>query len=178
MKGGGVAIGVLNELEPSWISQGDDNTEALTIEIWLDNFPVRLVCGYGPQEYDSKERKDGFWDYLNTQVQNAAAGGAGFIIQMDGNLWASENIVMGDVKVQNQNGKMFEQFLTKNPSINVVNALPICQGKFTRVKTTKIGTTKTILDFFLVCEKILPYVTRMKIDAMGRMHSQNTRTQL
>ena len=133
VKGGGIAIGVLNALEPSWISQGDDNTEALTIEIWLNSFPVRLVCGYGPQEYDSKERKDGFWEYLNEQVQKAATEGTGLIIQMDGNLWAGGSIVMGDLKVQNQNGKMFEQYLTKNPTISVGNALPLCQGKFTRV---------------------------------------------
>ena len=125
------------------------------------------MCGYGPQEYDSKERKDVFWEYLNEQVQNAATEGTGLIIQMDGNLWAGGNIVMGDLKVQNQNGKMFEQFLTKNPTISVVNALPLCQGKFTRVKTTRLGTSKTILDFFLVCDKILPYVTSMKIDESG-----------
>ena len=34
-KGGGLAIGVINNLEPSWISEGDDDIEALTVEIWL-----------------------------------------------------------------------------------------------------------------------------------------------
>ena len=59
-KGGGIAVGVLNALEPSWISEGDDNTEAITVEIWLEGFPVRLLCAYGPQEYDSRERKEDF----------------------------------------------------------------------------------------------------------------------
>ena len=44
-KGGGLAIGILNELDPSWISEGDDNAEALTIEIWAKGFPLRLICG-------------------------------------------------------------------------------------------------------------------------------------
>ena len=167
VKGGGIAIGVLQALEPSWISKGDDVTEALTIEIWLDNFPVRLVCGYAPQEYDSKDRKAAFWEYLNTEIHKAAAGGAGIIIQMDGNLWAGENIIKGDLRVQNQNGKLFEQFLNIHPNISVINALPICEGKFTRITTTKSGTSKSILDFFLVCDKILPFVTKMKIDEKG-----------
>ena len=86
---------------------------------------------------------------------------------MDGNLWAGENIIKGDMKMQNQNGKMFEMFLTQNSHLSVVNALDICEGKFTHVKVTKDVTTKTILDFFLVCDKILPHVTKMKIDEKG-----------
>ena len=34
-KGGGLVIGVLNDLDPSWISEGDDNAEALTVEVWV-----------------------------------------------------------------------------------------------------------------------------------------------
>ena len=166
-KGGGIAIGVLQSLEPSWISEGNDNTETITVEIWLKEIPVRLICGYGPQEYDNKQRKDGFWDYLNKEVLSASTAGAGFILQMDGNLWPGENIVKGDLKIQNQNGKMFENFLLQNPHLSVVNALPLCDGKFTRVMTTKTGTTKTILDFFVVCNKMLPHVTKMKIDESG-----------
>ena len=55
--GGGLALGVLNVLEPSWISEGDDSIEALTVEIWVEGFPIRLLCGYGPQENDQKDRK-------------------------------------------------------------------------------------------------------------------------
>ena len=51
-KGGGIAIGVLDILEPSWISEGNDHVEAITVEIWLEGFPTRLLCAYGPQESD------------------------------------------------------------------------------------------------------------------------------
>ena len=86
---------------------------------------------------------------------------------MDGNLWPGQQIVMGDINVQNKNGKLFENFLTRNANLSVVNALPICEGTFTRVKTTKNKTTKTVLDFFVVCDKILPHVTKMHIDEKG-----------
>ena len=47
VKGGGLALGVLNSLYPSYISEGDDHAEALTVEIWAGGFPIRLICGYG-----------------------------------------------------------------------------------------------------------------------------------
>ena len=100
-KGGGLALGVLNSLDPSWISEGDDDIEAITVEIWVNSFPIRLVCGYGPQEYDKNERKLKFWDYLNKEVTSASKEGAAFVLQMDGNLWAGDKIIKGDPKKQN-----------------------------------------------------------------------------
>ena len=50
--GGGIALGVINSLNPSWIREGDDDCESLTVEIWVEGFPIRLICGYRPQNYD------------------------------------------------------------------------------------------------------------------------------
>ena len=163
-KGGVIAIAVLNVLEPSWIREGDDEAEAITVEIWVEGFPIRLVCGYGPQEYDDVEKKDKFWKYPNDEVEAATNVGAALILQMDGNLWAGRHIIPSDPKPQNQNGKRFENFLLKNSNLSVVNALPMCTGKYTRVKHTKNGTQESVLDFFVVCDKILPLVTSMTID--------------
>ena len=68
-KGGGIALGVVNVLTPSWISEGDDDCEAITVEIWVEGFPIRLICGYGPQNYDQQYRKNKFWDYLDKEVK-------------------------------------------------------------------------------------------------------------
>ena len=108
-----------------------------------------------------------FWKYLNKETQDACAKVAGFILQMDGNLWAGGTIISGDPKRQNQNGKLFENYLLKNPNLSVVNALKLCEGKITRKRNTKDTAEKGILDFFVVCEKILPHVTRMVIDEKG-----------
>ena len=93
--------------------------------------------------------------------------GAGFILEMDGNLWAGSTIIKDNPKKQNQNGKLFQDFLTNNPNFTVVNTHPVCEGVFTRVKTTTIGTCKTFLDFFIVCNKISSLVTTMIIDEDG-----------
>ena len=94
--GGGVAIGVQNTLQPSWVSEGDDNSETITVEIGVEGFPIRLICGYGPQEYEGTIRKDKIWKYLDTEVKIAKEDGAGVILQMDGNLWAGKNIIFYD----------------------------------------------------------------------------------
>ena len=83
------------------------------------------------------------------EVQKTKADGAGLILQMDGNLWAGNTIIKGDVKKQNQNGKYFERFLQENSHLNVVNALDLCEGKITRVRHTKERKEESILDFLL-----------------------------
>ena len=149
-RGGGLVIGVLNDLDPSWISEGDDNAEALTVEVWIEGFPIRLICGYGPQEYDEKTRKERFWQYLDQETQSAKRDGAAVVLQMDGNLWAGNGIIKRDPKKQNQNGKMFEDFLVNNPHLSVVNALPLSEGDIPRVR-----------------HQILPLLTKMTIDTRG-----------
>ena len=140
----------MNGLEPSWISEGDDDAEALTVEIWVEGFPVRLICAYGPQECDNKERKEKFWDYINKETIKANNDGAGLILQMDGNLRAGRSIIPGDPNQQNNNGKLFENYLKKNSHLTVLNALPICEGKITRERCTTKGTERGIIDFYVV----------------------------
>ena len=150
-KGGGLAIGVVNHLDPSWISEGDDMAEALTVEVWVEGFPIRLICGYGPQENDRKERKESFWKYLNEETENAYNDGAALIIQMDGNLWAGKDIIKQDPNKQNQNARYFENFLLKNSHLTVVNSISLCEGDSTRVRNTKERREESILDFLLLC---------------------------
>ena len=124
--GGGSCIGVHKDLQPVWIAQGDDDVECLVVEVWLNGFPMRIVNGYGPQASDSIERKRKFWDFLEREVNNAIVAGAGFILQMDGNCHLGPKHIKGDVNVQNANGKLFAEFLERNPHLTLVNSLPIC----------------------------------------------------
>ena len=45
--GGGLAIGVVKELKPTWISEGNDEVEFFTVQINLEGFSIRCVNGYG-----------------------------------------------------------------------------------------------------------------------------------
>jgi hypothetical protein len=110
--GGGLCLGVHKDLQPVWIAQGDDEVEFLAIEVWVNEFTIRVVNGYGPQLGDSIERKRKFWDFIEREVNNAIVAGAGFILQMDGNCHLGDQIIKNDPNVQNTNGKLFCEFLT------------------------------------------------------------------
>ena len=73
-----------------------------------------------------RREKNAFWDYLDEEVVLADQSDAGFILHMDGNLWAGESIIPGDPRKQNRNGRLFERFLEQNSNLTVVNSLPLC----------------------------------------------------
>ena len=55
--GGGLAIGVLNDLCPVWIGEGE-NVEALSVQISLREMNVGIFNAYGPREYDDYLKKE------------------------------------------------------------------------------------------------------------------------
>ena len=162
--GGGIAIGVLEQLKPVWISEGDDAIEVLTIEANLNGLKTRCVGAYGPQEYDKLEMKQAFWNKLSIEVEDASKNEAGLILQMDGNLWGGSEIIKNDPNPCNENGKLFKKFLNKHSHLKVVNSMDLCEGLITRKRTTKNRTEMSVLDYFVVCEQILPFVNRMVVD--------------
>ena len=162
--GGGLAIGCLDDLEADWVRQGDDQIEALSVQISLQQFNIRLCVAYGCQETDLVSRKESFWAYLDEEVRQASESETGFLLYFDGNLWAGEQIIPGDPRSQNRNGKLFQQFLERHPHLTVVNSLPICEGLITRKRWNDGKLEESVLDFFVVCDKILPFAEKMVID--------------
>jgi hypothetical protein len=162
--GGGLAIGCLPELSPVWVREGDDPVEALSINIFVKKLPIRCCVAYGFQETDTNDKKDAFWKYMDEEVMEAAHSGSGLVMQFDGNLWAGESIIPNDPRRQNRNGKLFQQFLERNPHLTVVNSLSLCEGLVTRTRFREGKLEKSVLDFFVVCHLVLPHVTKMVID--------------
>ena len=164
-EGGGLAIGCLKSLSPVWVRDGDQSVEAISIEIFLKKIKIRCCAAYGPQESDILERKHQSWEYLYKEVTLAKQTGAGFVLHFDGNLWAGNSLIPGDPRPQNRNGKMFQEFLQKNPNLTIVNSLPLCEGLVTRRRIKASILEESILDFFVVCDRVLPHITRMVIDS-------------
>ena len=162
--GGGLALGCQRELQPCWVREGDDQVEALSVDIFVKNMKIRCCVAYGCQENELLERKEAFWKYLDEDVFLAEQAEAGFILHFDGNLWAGNKIIPGDPRPQNYNGKMFQNFLERNPHLNVVNALPNCEGIITRSRLREGMLEESVLDFFVICNKVLPFFSKMVID--------------
>ena len=162
--GGGLAIGCCKELRAAWVKEGDDTVEALSVDIFVKNFKIRCCVAYGCQESDIEDRKNAFWEYLEEEVTLAEESEAGFVLHMDGNLWAGDDIVPGDPRKQNRNGKRFQNFLNNHSNLTVVNSLPLCEGLITRSRNKDGKLENSVLDFFVVCNRVLPYIMKMKID--------------
>ena len=163
--GGGLALGILKDLEPVWLKDGGDLVEALTVKISLDNsIDIRLTNAYGPQVYDNQDKKDKFWEYLENEVFYCKNEGHGCLMMMDSNAWLGPQIIPNDLHSMNINGKMFDEFLKRNPHMTVLNKTDMCEGSITRVRKVNDTEEKSIIDFILVCDKVIPYVTKMLID--------------
>ena len=83
---------------------------------------------------------------------------------MDGNLWAGRTIIKDDPHNCNQNGKLFQEFLVKHPHLKVVNSLDICEGVVTRNRKTTKRLEESVLDFFVICDKISRFASKMVVD--------------
>ena len=122
--GGGLALGVHHDLNPVWVGEGENETESLSVIINVQNFKIRCVAAYGPQETGpSIEEKSKFWAQLDWEVAAAESANTGLILQMDANVWAGPNLIPGDPNPQNSNGKLFEEFMDRNPHLYLVNSL-------------------------------------------------------
>ena len=59
-QGGGLVIGVDKEIESTLVREGNDDIEALVVQVELGIISVKVVAAYGPQENALKEKKEIF----------------------------------------------------------------------------------------------------------------------
>ena len=172
--GGGVAIAAKKDLNPVLISEGDDDVEAITIDIHPKNIVISCTSAYGPQQRDTIEKKTKFWEFLDKMADNSWDSGKGFYLQGDLNAWLGDGLIPGDPHKQNENGKLFHNFLLRHPQLSVANALPICNGIITRKRSLNSGKIEeSVLDIIVICSRVLPYFTEMVIDVDNKYVTTN-----
>ena len=164
MQGGGIAIGIDKMLESTMLNSGNDETEIMSVLVVIENISIRIIVAYGVQENASKEKKDRFWEFLEEEVFQAEKENQGVIIQMDGNLHAGKELIKNDPNIQNQNGRLFMQFLQRNSGLVVVNSLNICKGLITRQRRVNTKIERAVLDFFIVNDRLAPFLKSMLVD--------------
>ena len=158
-----MALGVKKCLNPIWLKSGNDQCEALTVQISMENLDIRITNAYGPQNYDDGHKKVEFWAYLENEVNISNQSNVGCIIMFDANSWLGYYFLCSDPNPQNENGKIFEDFLERNKNMTLLNSHPSCQGFITRSRIVKNKEERSIIDFILICDKILPYFQKMFI---------------
>ena len=58
-------------------------------------------------------------------------------------------------------------------NLTVVNALKSCKGLITRIRNRQGQIQKSVIDFFVVCKRLLPHVTEMIVDENREMTITN-----
>ena len=164
--GGGLSISALETLKPVFVRDGGEEVEALTVIIHSGKITISCNTAYGPQENAELEKKEKFWAYLEEEYKRASKEGNGFVLQGDLNSWLGPEIIPGDNRKMNQNGKMLVSFVRRN-KLTIVNSLPICEGTTTWTRTQLGVKHVSTINFFIVCEQVLPFVKKMKIDSEG-----------
>ena len=77
-------------MESTLIREGDDFTEAISVEVTVGELPIRVITAYGAQENDAKERKEKIWSFIEEEVGMAEINGQMFKwmgISMLGAVW-------------------------------------------------------------------------------------------
>ena len=92
-EGGGLAIGILEQLEPVLIFSGSDEVELMVVELKVGNENIRLING--PQEGDPLEKSLSFYVELEKEIESAMNSGKKIIIEMDANAKLGKEIVKG-----------------------------------------------------------------------------------
>ena len=49
-EGGGLALGCDRRLKPTWVREGNDEIEALSVDIFVEHMKIRCCVAYGCQE--------------------------------------------------------------------------------------------------------------------------------
>ena len=107
--GGGLITAVHNSLHPVSVGN-DDETEVIVVEAKVDEFKLRLINGYGPQEAEEEESKS-FMNRIDLEVKRAKLAGAFVCIQMDANSKVGPMILMNNQEMVNFLWKLLRKMI-------------------------------------------------------------------
>ena len=141
-------------LNPLWLKSDTDDCEAVYVQITVGHLNIRVTNAYGPQNYEDSHKKSEFWAYLENEVNIANQYNIGCLIMFDANSWLGYNFFRPDPNPQNENGRIFQEFLERNKNITLLNSHPSCEGYITRCRKVKDKYERSIIDFILICDKI------------------------
>ena len=90
--GGGLLTAVHKSLSPVSVSN-DTEEEVLVVEATVANKRVRFINGYGPQEDEKDEIREGFFHRIDQEVKSSKLAGAMICMEMDANAKLGSEII-------------------------------------------------------------------------------------
>ena len=161
---GGTMLGIHKSLEPVLIEEYSDNFELIVAEIKVANKDIRVMTGYGPQEYWLDEQKMPFFIALEEEVSKAIMANKSILIEIDANSKLGSSYIEKDPKPMSPNGTILSGIMERH-ALCVANGITEkCSGVITRKKITKIGTQESAIDLVLISSDMVEHLVAMHID--------------
>ena len=132
-QGGGILVAIKYGLCSSIMVDKGDEAEFITVCLRFDDQHIRLVLVYGPQENDSVNKIQDFYDSISVQVERVNLAGDSVFLVGDFNAKLGAEIIRGEIHQMSNNGACLNGIIEKY-NLAVLNALEICSGTFTWVK--------------------------------------------
>ena len=123
--GGSILTAVHSNLQPVYISGGEDDMEILVIQAKIGNYNCRFINAYGPQEYAKLEDKIAFYARLDQEVKNAKFYNCMVCLEMDANAKVGLEVIKNDPNQMSSNGEYLVDFTERNNLI-ICNATDMC----------------------------------------------------
>ena len=133
----------------------------LSVQIIYPETTLRVIVSHGPQEDDNIEERRSFFENLQVEIERGRTSEEIPIVLGDLNAKLSGTI--NEPTAISGNGKLLTDLLHES-QMKVTNFHKKTEGKWTRIQTSKKGTTKSTLDYILVDEQLIPLVQEMVID--------------
>ena len=165
---GGSIIGVHKAMKPVLVEEYSEEFELIVVEIVIANKHVRVMTGYGPQEYWKPHEKQPFFDALEIEVVKAELVGCSVYIQIDANSKLGPAYISHDKK-QSPNGKILAGIVDRQKLV-VGNGMKQCKGTITRKRVTVESVEESSIDIVLMSEDLANEVEEVFIDT-EREHS-------
>lgn len=156
-------IGTHKKLESVLVSEGDQDTEVLVVQSNISNNKIRFMTGYGPQENSDRDKISQFYARLDEEADKAEKEEAGLIIELDCNAKIGPEYLKGAKHNTSDNGQLLIDLIERR-NLTIVNTLEVCHGVTTRVRKVENNIEESTLDYFIVNERSLPFVTSMTVD--------------
>ena len=86
------------------------------------------------------------------------------LVQLDANAKLGPKIIKNDPHFMSKNGKLMLDVIQRQ-NLHIANSQNCCQGTITRERIFEDGKIeRSVLDYVLLCSKMLHFLTKMKID--------------
>ena len=88
--------------------------------------------------------------------------GCSIFIEFDANSKLGSNIIPGDpCQSPSENGKLLLELLEQHPNLTLLNKTNLCEGIITRSRTANDVVEKSVIDFVLISDDMIPLIQSM-----------------